>query len=73
MRTTFTLEPDVAAEVERLRRSDGLGISEAVNRLIRQGMAAPVRRNDYVHKSADVGVKIDVSNIGDVLDTLDEM
>lgn len=38
MRTTFTLDDDVVSEVERLRREEGIGISEAVNRLIRLGM-----------------------------------
>lgn len=72
MRTTFTLDDDVAAEVERLRREEGLGISEAVNRLIRRGLARPEPVTDYVHRTADVGLRIDVSNIGEVLDLLDD-
>jgi hypothetical protein len=73
MRTTFTLEPDVAAEVERLRRVEGIGISEAVNRLIRQGLARKPERVPYVHQSYPVGLKVDVANIGEVLDLLDEL
>jgi len=61
----------VVAEVERLRREEGLGISEAVNRLIRQGLASPRRRRRYEHRSADVGLRVDVSDIGSVLDLLD--
>lgn len=72
MRTTFTLDDDVAAEVERLRRKEGIGISEAVNRLIRQGLARPRRRSRYEHRSAEVGLRVDVSDIGAVLDLLDE-
>ena len=72
MRTTFTLDDDVAAEVERLRRQEGLGISEAVNRLIRAGLAEKTERRPYRHRSANVGLKVDVSNIGEVLDLLDE-
>lgn len=72
MRTTFTLDDDVAAEVERLRREEGIGISEAVNRLIRQGLAAPRRRKRYEQRSADVGLRVDVTDIGAVLDLLDE-
>lgn len=72
MRTTFTLDDDVAAEVERLRREEGIGISEAVNRLIRAGLAAPRPRRGYKHRSADLGLKVDVSDIGAVLDLLDE-
>ncbi len=71
MRSTFVLDDDVAAEVERLRRSEGIGISEAVNRLARAGMVRP-RRTPYRHRSADIGLRIDVTDIGAVLDLLDE-
>jgi hypothetical protein len=72
MRTTFTLDDDVAAEIERLRREDGLGLSEAVNQLARAGMTAPSRQHTYSHQSVAVGLKIDVSDIGAVLDILDD-
>jgi metal-responsive CopG/Arc/MetJ family transcriptional regulator len=72
MRTTLTLDDDVAAEVERLRREEGIGVSEAVNRLIRMALATPPRRQPYEHISADLGIKVDVTNIGDVLELLDE-
>lgn len=71
MRTTFTLDEDVAREVERLRRDEGLGLSEAVNRLIRSGLAAPRSSHPYRHRSVEVGIKVDVTDIGDVLDVLD--
>jgi hypothetical protein len=72
MRTTFTLDDDVVAAVEELRRNEGLGISEAVNRLIRAGMVAPAKRARYRHRASDLGLKVDVSNIGEVLDLLDQ-
>lgn len=72
IRTTLTLDDDVAAEVERLRREEGIGLSEAVNRLVRQGLAMPRRRPRYEHRSADVGLKVDVTDIGAVLDLLDD-
>ncbi|MGI8874624.1 MAG: ribbon-helix-helix protein, CopG family [Egibacteraceae bacterium] len=72
MRTTFTLDDDVAAAIERLRREDGLGLSEAVNQLARAGMAAPSRQRKYRHQSVAVGLKVDVSDIGAVLDVLDD-
>lgn len=40
MRTTVTLTPDVAAAVERLRRERGVGVSDAVNDLVRAGLTA---------------------------------
>lgn len=71
MRTTFTLDPDVAAQVEHLRRTEGIGISEAVNRLIRAGLARPTQRAEYQHHPVDLGMKIDVANVAEVLDLLD--
>jgi hypothetical protein len=72
MRTTVNLERDVAAAVERLRRERGLGLSEAVNELARSGMEH--RRVDYVYRpqTFDMGMRIDVANIADVLELLDE-
>lgn len=73
MRTTLTLDADVAAALEALQRAEGIGVSEAANRLIRAGLVSSAPdRADYVHRTADVGIKVDVSNIGDVLDLLDE-
>lgn len=73
MRTTITLADDVAAEMERLRREDGLGPSEALNLLARRGIAVRASRPaPYRHHAADVGVRIDVRNVGEVLDLLDE-
>jgi Arc/MetJ family transcription regulator len=72
MRTTLTLDDDVVAEVNRLRRAEGIGISEAVNRLARSGLVGQRVPERYVHRSASVGLKIDVADIGAVLDLLDE-
>lgn len=71
MRTTFTLDDDVAAAVEQLRRQEGIGLSAAVNRLIRAALAQPKQRARYRHRSADVGITVDVTDIGSVLDVLD--
>ena len=72
MRTTLTLADDVAAAVERLRRERSIGMSEAVNELVRAGLikhdgpVAPFRQ-----KSQDLGRGIDFDNIADTLETLD--
>lgn len=72
MRTTITLSNDVAAEVDRLRRERGMGLSEAVNSLARRGMAAPDQPSSpYQHRSTKLGLTVDVRNIGEVLDLLD--
>jgi len=47
-------------------------MAEAVNRLIRAGLAKRTQRRVYQHRTADVGIKVDVSNIGEILELLDE-
>ena len=72
MRTTVTLEGDVAAAVDGLRRSEGIGVSEAVNRLVRDGLARPAAAPRYEHTSFHLDQRVDVTNIGEVLSLLDE-
>lgn len=74
MRTTITVADDVSAELERLRREQGLGPSEALNLLARRGMsrASGLPARPYVHVSEPLGLKVDVSDIGAVLELLDE-
>ena len=72
MRTTIALDPDIEAEVERLRREEGLGLSEAVNVLARRGMVPTKQAHPYAMSPRPMGAKIDVDNIGEVLDLLDE-
>lgn len=72
MRTTVSLDEDVAAEVESRRRA-GQSLSSAVNELARAGMVSTPARRDYQHHAADLGMRIDVANIGEVLDLLDDV
>lgn len=72
MRTTVTLADDVAAEVERLRRERGLGTSAALNELARAGLARPHEGQPFRQRSVPLGLRVDVSSVADVLDTLDE-
>jgi putative hemolysin len=73
MRTTVVIDNDVAAEIERLRR-EGLGVSEALNLLARRGMAtaAGAQPARYRHRTSKIGLKVDVTNVADVLDLLDD-
>jgi len=73
MRTTLKLDDDVAAAVEQIRRQDGIGLSDAVNRLIRSGLTRSAKRPPYRHRTARLGIKVDISNIGSILDVLDEV
>lgn len=72
MRTTIALDPDVEAEVDRIRRVDGLGLSEAVNTLARRGMLQHTGRRPVELPTFDLGITIDVTNIAEVLDALDD-
>lgn len=72
MRTTVSLAPDVASEVARIRRERGVGLSEALNHLARRGMASSEPADAFVQATHPMGMKVDVANIGDVLDLLDD-
>ena len=60
MRTTLTLDPDVASVLERLRRRDPRSFKALVNDLLRKGIAeldpkAPHRRRPYRTRGAALG------------------
>lgn len=71
MRTTVSLDPDVAAAVEALRRERNIGLSDAVNELVRVGLRVPAQQTTFVQRTADLGLRIDVSNVAEALDALD--
>jgi len=72
MRTTVNLSDDVAAAVAQVRRERSIGMSEAVNVLIRAGLTAAKRRREpFRQTSHDLGSGMDVTNIGEALETLD--
>lgn len=72
MRTTVNLDDDVTAAVERLRRERGLGLSEAINALARAGAQPSRTRATFQQPTRAMGMRVDVTNIGEVLDTLDQ-
>ena len=45
MRTTLTLDPDVAAMLKKEIARDGVGLKEAVNRALRRGLTATAPSN----------------------------
>ena len=71
MRTTITLDRDVAQAVQRLRRQRGLGLSEAVNDLIRLGLRAKRPRRSFRQGTHALGLRIDVRNVAEALEQLD--
>ena len=71
MRVTVTLDPDIALAVRRAHREEGTGASESLNRLARRGLATMAygsesRTERYVHTAIDMGIKVDVANVGEV-------
>lgn len=71
VRTTVTLADDVAAAVERRRRERSLGLSEAVNELIRLGLAATPAPVPFRQRTHDLGAGVDYSNVAEAIETLD--
>jgi hypothetical protein len=72
MRTTVSLDPDIVAALERIRRDEGIGLSEALNRMARRSLAAAPGPAVFELRMVDLGLSIDLTNIGDVLDLLDQ-
>jgi len=46
MRTTLTLDPDVAAALEKVVSGSGVSFKEAVNTALRKGLVAPTATPD---------------------------
>lgn len=69
MRTTLTLEDDIAARIERLRAERGVGLKELVNQALRQGLDSLDRRPApaglYRTPSVDLG-ECRLANLDDV-------
>lgn len=73
MRTTLTLDEDVAAALEQLRRTRGGRLKTVVNDLLREGLrhaqARPARRSRFRTQSVDLG-RARASSIDNVADVL---
>jgi Ribbon-helix-helix protein, copG family len=73
MRTTLTIDDDVAARLEQLRKKRGTGLKDLVNEALRRGLRElemrPKPRTPYRTRSVDLGrVRIaSIDNIGEVL------
>lgn len=73
MRTTLTLDDDVAAALEQLRRTRGGRLKTVVNELLREGLrhvqARPTRRGRFRTRSIDLGRPraSSVDNVAEVL------
>jgi metal-responsive CopG/Arc/MetJ family transcriptional regulator len=72
MRTTVDLADDVVRAVERLRRESTIGLSEAINELIRAGLAKREDRTRFRQQTHDMGrAIIDYSNVWETIESAD--
>ena len=71
MRTTVEFDQDTGTAVEALRREKGIGVSEAVNELVRRGLLPRPESRSFRQQTYNLGLKIDVSNIAEALDILE--
>lgn len=76
MRTTLTIEEDVAQEIQKLRRSQGLSLKSAVNQLLRAGLTAgskPVPAKPYRSRARPLGLRagFDPARLNQAVDELE--
>ncbi|MBA2383194.1 MAG: ribbon-helix-helix protein, CopG family [Actinobacteria bacterium] len=71
MRTTITLADDVTAAVERLRKERGLGLSEALNELVRSGLRRRPEKRQFRQQSQPLGLRVDVTDVAEAIELLD--
>jgi len=73
MRTTITLDDDVAVEIERLRKDRDLSLKQVVNQTLRLGLrhacASPKPGKPFRTKTHDLGPSLigSLDNIAEVL------
>ena len=73
MRTTLTLDTDVAAAVERLRKAGDGSLKDVVNEALREGLrrmeAPPPSHEPFVTRAVDLG-RCRLGNVDNVADVL---
>lgn len=71
MRTTVELDDDTASAIEQLRRERGIGLSEAVNDLLRRGLLPSKQTKPFRQRTHALGIKVDVSNVAEALEIIE--
>jgi hypothetical protein len=72
MRTTLTLDKDVAVQLERLRRARDVSLKDLVNDALRRGLremsAKPKKRKPFRTKAFNLGPPlIDIDNVAEAI------
>lgn len=73
MRTTLSLDDDVAAQLEAYRKKEDIGLKEAVNSALRRGLAElnqPKPRSPFKTEPVDMGQCLypNLDNVWEVLE-----
>lgn len=75
MRTTLTIDPDVAIALERVRQRDSLSLKAAVNEALRCGLSVMDREHEAPRKERYVvrpwdsgGMRVSVDSAAEALD-----
>ncbi len=76
MRTTLTIEEDVAVQLKRLQRERDVNFKQLVNDVLRRGLrdikGAPQKRRAVRTKAFDMGVpSINIDNVSEALALLE--
>ena len=72
MRTTVTFDGDVAAAIEQIRRERGLGVSAAVNELIRTGLKRRPETERFIQRTSSGQALMGVTSIDEALELLEK-
>ena len=74
VRTTVTLDPDVAKILDGLQRSRGQGLSEVLNDAVRAGATTASARSRFTQRTSDLGAPlVAIDCTGALLQHLDEV
>ncbi len=76
MRTTLTIDDDLAAQIEELRRRKGLSMKNAVNTLLREGLKQqlePLQAKRFRTKTHNLGLRpgFDPTKLNQLTDELE--
>ncbi len=71
MRTTVEFDDDTAKAVDAFRRELSIGVSDAVNELVRRALLFRAPVQPFRQRTQRLGLKLDVSNVADALEILE--
>lgn len=71
MQTTVQFDEDTSAAINRFRRETGLGVSEAINHLVRRGLLDFLRVGPFKQQTYPLGLRIDASNVTEAVEQLE--